>query len=158
MLFTEYNRTHHERRLKHWQKGDVRRRDDGKWRYDTRNGYDKHSDRSGDRGFDRRQDQGRKNFKDLVRIPTCFSCQEKGQYPKNRQKQTKSDQVRVVVTPTPKQPKLVKGRVGSNMCNMLLDSCANVMVVAARLVELEQYLPETIQMTGVAKWYTRVSP
>ena len=35
------------------------------------------------------------------------------------------------------------------MCNMLLDSGANVMVVAARLVEPEQYLPETIQMTGV---------
>ena len=153
MLFTEYNRTHHERRLKHWQKGDERRRDDGKWRYDTRNGYDKHSDRSGDRGFDRRQDRGRKNFKDQVWIPTCFSCQEKGhksnECPKNRQKQTKSAQVRVVVTPTPKQPKLVKGRVGSNTCNMLLDSGANVTVVAARLVEVEQYLPETIQMTGV---------
>ena len=32
---------------------------------------------------------------------------------------------------------------------MLLDSGANVTVVAARLVELEQYVPETIQMTGV---------
>ena len=32
---------------------------------------------------------------------------------------------------------------------MLLDSGANVTVVAARLVEPEQYLPETIQMTGV---------
>ena len=64
MLFTEYNRTHHERRLKHLQKGDERRWDDGKWRrYDTRDGYDKHSDRSGDRGFDRRQDQGRKFLK-----------------------------------------------------------------------------------------------
>ena len=152
MLFTEYSRTHHERRLKHWQKRDERRWDDGKWRYDTRNGYDKHSDRSGNRGFDRRQDQGRKNFKDQVWIPTCFSCQEKGhksnECPKNRQKQTKSAQVRVVVTPTPKQPKLVKGRVGSNTCNILLDSGANVTVEAARLVEVEQYLPETIQMTG----------
>ena len=43
----------------------------------------------------------------------CDHYCKSNECPKNRQKQTKSAQVRVVVIPTPKQPKLVKGRVGS---------------------------------------------
>ena len=53
------------------------------------------------------------------------------------------------MTPTPKEPKIVYGKVGYIPCNMLLDSGANKTVVTDKLVKPDQYLPDKVQMTGV---------
>ena len=114
---------------------------------DSRRGYVRSHEKSGEKDSYRSDRQASQ--------PICFVCQEKGhkanECPKKKKngQKYKQIQVRKVMTPSPLNPKILTGKVGSAQCKMLLDTGANVTVVSDRLVKNDQYLDQDIQMTGV---------